>query len=314
MKAGRVSAIPFAQRNGKAEFNASGVVQVGPDRFVFTDNRDPTALFELVLNPDGTQREPIRRRPLSGPVPGALSDPEGLTRIDVDGGITLVMSSSLAVRDKTVSHDGLVRVRYTPDGDLTAEDMPGFRDWVVQQHPELAAAADLDADDGGLNIERVAWDPVRGTLLFGIRSPVTDAGIPVLRVRLDPAAPWTTAALENHPIIFISRTNSCAMQGIRAISYDADSGGFLVLLGRSISGGEAPFELCTWDGMGPSVRALDFRFAKSMKPEGVTAFRTDGSRRILIVGDWGASPPWASTDDPQQRNAPAGTGRRAGAC
>ena len=143
-------------------------------------------------NPSGDARCP-------GLAPGALSDPEGLTRIDVDGGITLVMSSSLAVRNKTVSHDGLVRVRYTPDGDLTAEDMPGFRDWVVQQHPELAAAADLDADDGGLNIEGVAWDPVRGTLLFGIRSPVTDAGIPVLRVRLDPAAPWTTAALERSP-------------------------------------------------------------------------------------------------------------------
>ena len=113
MKAGRVSAIPFAQRNGKAEFNASGVVQVGPDRFVFTDNHDPAALFELVLNPDGTQREPIRRRPLSGLAPGALSDPEGLTRIDVDGGMTLVVSSSLAVRKKTVGHDGLVRVRYT---------------------------------------------------------------------------------------------------------------------------------------------------------------------------------------------------------
>ena len=238
MKAGRVSAIPFAQRNGKAEFNASGVVQVGPDRFVFTDNRDPTALFELVLNPDGTQREPIRRRPLSGPGPGALSDPEGLTRIDVDGEITLVMSSSLAVRKKTVSHDGLVRVRYTPDGDLTAEDMPGFRDWVVQQHPELAAAADLDADDGGLNIEGVAWDPVRGTLLFGIRSPVTDAGIPVLRVRLDTAAPWTTAALENAPDR-LHQQNAIPVRrkGSGPSPTTLTSGGFLVLLGRSISGG-----------------------------------------------------------------------------
>ncbi len=288
MKAGRVSAIPFAQRNGKAEFNASGVVQVCPDRFVFTDNHDPTALFELALNPDGTQREPIGRRPLSGLAPGALSDPEGLTRIDVDGGITLIVSSSLAIRKKRVGHDGLLRVRYARDGDLPAEAMPGFRDWLVQQYPDLAAAADLDVDDGGLNIEGVTWDPVRGALLFGVRSPVTDAGILVLCVPLDTTAPRTTDALESRPSVFITGPNSAAAQGIRDIAYDADVSGFLVLLGRSISGREVPFELCTWDGTGPSVQVLEFGFPKSMKPEGVTGFRSGGARRILVVGDSGS--------------------------
>jgi hypothetical protein len=288
VKAGRVSAIPFAQRNGRAGFNASGVVQVGPDRFVFTDNHDPEALFELVLNPDGTQREPIRRRPLSGLAPGALSDPEGLTRIDGDGEMTLVVSSSFAVRKKTVGHDGLVRVRYAPDGDLSAEDMPGFRDWLVQQYPELARAADLEADDGGLNIEGLAWDPLRSTLLFGVRSPVTAAGIPVLRVRLDTTAAWTTAALKTGPSVFIRDANFKAAQGIRGFFYDVDEGGLLVLLGRSISGGQVPFELCRWDGAGPSVRVLEFTLPKSMKPEGITGYRAGGTRRILIVGDSGS--------------------------
>ena len=125
------------------------------------------------------------------------------------------MSSSLAIRKKRVGHDGLLRVRYAPDGDLPAEAMPGFRDWLVQQYPDLAAAADLDVDDGGLNIEGVTWDPVRGTLLFGVRSPVTDAGIPVLCVRLDTTAPWTTDALENRPIVFITGPNSAAARDPR---------------------------------------------------------------------------------------------------
>ena len=45
----KVKSTSFNERNGKAPFNASGVAQVGPGRFVFIDNHDPSALFELAL-------------------------------------------------------------------------------------------------------------------------------------------------------------------------------------------------------------------------------------------------------------------------
>ena len=60
-------------------------------------------------------------------------------------------------------------------------------------------------------------------------------------------------------------------------------------MGRSISGGDVPFQLCTWDGIAAAANVLDVTFepASSMKPEGVTAFPGDGARKILIVDDAG---------------------------
>lgn len=284
----RIEPLPFAEKNGTTEFNASGVTRVGRDRFVFIDNNDPSALFELVLNPDGTQREPIRRRRLAGLAPGELSDPEGLTRIDTDGAITIIVTSSLAMKKKSGNHhEGLIRVRYTGEGDLPAEAMPGFRDWLVHQHPELGAWAEIKSDDGGLNVEGLTWDPGRHALIFGLRTPVTDGEVPVLSVRLDAAAPWTTSALTKLPATVVS-TGSKAAQGIRALTRDNVRGGYLVLLGRSVSSSKAPFQLCRWDGTTPSLTALDLTFPQSMKPEGVTAFQMDGQQRLLIVGDSGS--------------------------
>ena len=62
----KVKSTSFDDRNGKAPFNASGVAQVGPGRFVFIDNHDPYALFELALDADGTEVERISRRPMAG--------------------------------------------------------------------------------------------------------------------------------------------------------------------------------------------------------------------------------------------------------
>jgi len=47
--------------------------------------------------------------------------------------------------------------------------------------------------------------------------------------------------------------------------------GVLVVVGRSISGGDVPFQLCTWDGTASAVNVLDVMCAlDSMKPEGVS--------------------------------------------
>ena len=111
----KVKSTPFPKKNGDVPYNASGVVQVGPRRFVFVDNRDSGALYEFVLDADGAQVGPIERRPLVGIGQGHLGDPEGLTRVDLNGETFLVAASSLCLTGGKVN-DGLVRVRYTPDG------------------------------------------------------------------------------------------------------------------------------------------------------------------------------------------------------
>ncbi len=198
----KVKSTSFDQRNGNAPFNASGVVEVGPGRFLFVDNHDPSALFELALDSDGNEAERISRRPFAGLAEGELRDPEGLARVDGGSETILVVASSLCVLGANGSGrqqvcDGLVRVRYTPHGDLQAQAMPGFRDWLLRQVPSIAEAAQREPDAGGLNIEGLAWDPRARTLLFGLRGPADRGIVTVIRVPIDAgAAPWTVEELE----------------------------------------------------------------------------------------------------------------------
>ncbi|MCC9179641.1 hypothetical protein [Mycolicibacterium mageritense] len=292
-----VSRTPFVSR-AALPLDASGVVRVGKRRLAFINNRDPHALYEFSLKADGTQRRPVSRRPLRGLPDGSLTDPEGLAQIETDGLRQLVVASSLSARPgRFPTRDGLVRIRYTPEGELRGEAMTGFRRWLLSRYPSLAAAAQQLPDRGGLNIEGLAWDPVRCDLLLGVRSPTRDGQASVIRIHLDLAAPWTVAALQAGPITHI-RSGTVPAQGVRDISYDTARGEFLVVLGRSAGGDRVPFELCTWSGNGAAAEVLRVEFESSMKPEGVAVFDIDGLRRVVIVDDAGGFATFRATDVP----------------
>ena len=285
----KVKSTSFDERNGKAPFNASGVAQVGPGRFVFIDNHDPSALFELALDADGTEVERISRRPMAGVAEGQLRDPEGLTRVDHDGEIFLIVASSLCVVDAGGrGRTGWCAFATRPHGDLHAEAMHGFRDWLLRHVPSLAAAGQREPDAGGLNVEGLAWDPNTRTLLFGLRGPADPGSVTVIRVPVDAGvAPWNTASLGAPSIVHVRVPRSSAKQGIRDISYDEQTGDFLILIGRSTSTGDEPFQLCAWNGSSDDVQLFDVTFHRSMKPEGVVAFSSGDERKLLIVDDRG---------------------------
>ncbi|MDL9935986.1 hypothetical protein QSJ18_04435 [Gordonia sp. ABSL1-1] len=283
----KVSTTPFRPAAAQAR-NASGVVDLGGGRCAFVDNRDGSALLELALDADGAQVGPLLTRPLSGVAHGDLTDPEGLTLVDYAGTRYLIAASSLGARRKGVDPPGgLVRIIYSPDGHLHAESIPDFRGWLLEHYPALRKAAGRTPDDGGLNIEGVAWDPSRGELLFGLRSPTAPPHAMVLRVGLDASAPWTRAALTAGPTLLVCSSTS-PTKGIRDLTYDPGCQQFLLLLGRSVGGHQGvPFELCTWDGTNTETTTLPVKFAGSMKPEGVTVFTVDDDRHVLIVDDGG---------------------------
>jgi hypothetical protein len=282
----KIKTTPFDETNGKVPFNASGAVPVGPHRFVFVDNHEPAALFELALDGDA-EAERIARRPLIGVDEGQVRDLEGLARVDLDDEIVLVAASSLCVAASTRS-DGLVRARYRPHGDLHAESMTGFREWLLGNEPWLATVAGREPDDGGLNIEGLAWDPRDGALLFGLRGPAKQGQIAILRVPVDAGrAPWDTSSLGAPSIVRIRTPKAPATQGVRDLCFDEPTGELLILLGRSTSRDDVPFQLCTWDGRSDHVRLLDVGFHQKMKPEGVTTFWHGDEKKILIVDDGG---------------------------
>src|SRR5262245_1336642 len=285
---------PFSERNGKDEFNASDIIPLADSRFLICDNNTNDALFELNLTPDGQKKGPLIRRQLQGLAPGAVDDLEGMTLVKENGRRYVFVTSSMYVKKAKkgvlkVPPSGVLRVTINPDDTLSAENMPGFRDWLISAYPQLAASAQTKPDDGGLNIEGFAWDKRRHAFLFGVRTPVPDGKPMVLPVKVkDLAGAWTTGNLEAQPLIQLSVEATLDEQGIRGLSNEQDPDAFLVITGKSISDSKAPFALYEWSGNADgAMRRFNVGFAKKMKPEGVARGTIGGKSALVIVDDNG---------------------------
>jgi hypothetical protein len=290
-----IAMVPFGERNGDEDYNASGVVPLADGRFLFCDNNVGDAFYELTLSPQGQKQGPVLRRALQGLPPGLVDDLEGLTQVTEQGRRYIFALSSLYLKkakknkpDK-LPPSGLLRVSVGPNDSLQAENMPGFSAWFLQQVPELASAATLEPDDGGLNIEGLAWDAKRRALLLGVRTPAP-GGQPLivpLKVK-DLAGPWTTGNLERLPTIRLALPTTAGELGIRSLEYSDEYNAFLVLAGKTISDSTAPFALFEWDGQtSGGVKRLPFSFAHKVKPEGVTTGTVGGKPVLLFVDDGG---------------------------
>ena len=288
-----VDSIPFGEVKGKDEYNASGIVPLADARFLICDNNTNDALFELDLMPDGQKKGSLIRRPLQGLAPGSIDDLEDMTLVEENERRYVFVTSSLYVKKAKkdvldVPPSGVLRVTVNPDDTLSAENMPGLREWLIGAYSQLAAAAQTKPDDGGLNIEGLAWDKRRHALLFGVRTPAPDGKPLVLPIKVkDLTGPWTTANLEAQPPVQLSVETALGEQGIRGLSNEPDHDAFLVITGKSIGDSNAPFALYEWGGAGGEVRRFDVAFAKKMKPEGITRGTIGGRKALVIVDDGG---------------------------
>jgi hypothetical protein len=221
--------IPFGERPGKEPHNASEVVALGDSRFLFCDNNVDDALFELRLAPNGSMACPLLRRPIHG----------------------IVATSSLCLKKRKRHHkkkrkrgkvaaarESILRIAIDGDEQLRAEVMPDFRPWLVEQAPELTAAARYLPDDGGLNIEALSWDPVHQALLFGLRTPVIDGKPLIIRVRLRQFdGPWDLGNLALRYFSKVRFDRRMRVEGVArgtiagrgAIVFVDDRGGYQVL-------------------------------------------------------------------------------------
>jgi hypothetical protein len=293
-----IAPVPFGEMNGRDEYNASDIIPIADSRFLFCDNNTDDALFELDLTPDGRKQGPLIRRPLRGLASGAAHDLEDMALVEEGGRRYVFLTSSMRVRSApagsredalVVPPNGVLRVTINPDETLVAENMPDFRDWLIRAYPQLAASARIKPNDGGLNIEGLAWDRKRRALLFGLRTPAPDGKPLVLPVKLkDLAGPWTTSNLEAQAPIHLSIEPAGDEQGIRCLYNERDRNGFLVIVGKATKDSEAPYSLYEWNGnAGGAVRRLNVVFAKKMKPEGITRGSIGGRDALVVVDDGG---------------------------
>ena len=284
----KITPIPFGEMNGREEYNASDIIPIADSRFLFCDNNTDDALFELDLTPDGRKNGPLIRRPLRGLAAGAAHDLEDMALVEEGGRRYLFLTSSMQVR-RTKPPGGVLRVTINPDETLVAENMPDFRGWLIRAYPQLAASAQIKPDDGGLNIEGLAWDRNRHALLFGLRTPTQDGKPLVLPVKVkNLAGPWTTKNLEAQTPIQLSLEPAGDEQGIRCLYNELDREGFLVIVGKTTKDSDAPYSLYEWDGnAGGAMRLFNVVFAKKMKPEGITRGSIGGRNALVIVDDGG---------------------------
>jgi hypothetical protein len=277
-------------------YNASGIVEIAEGRFLLCDNKTRDALFELHLDAQGKKVGPLVRRALRGT---EILDAEGMAMVETGGQRFIAVTSSFnrlhTYEGKQMVPlegfaDGLLRVEVGQDGEISAQTMPGIREWLLSKYATVLVGADRVPDQGGLNIEGFGWDPVRGALLFGLRTPLVDGRPVVLPVRvLNGGTPWTTASLEALPPIVLNTGAPPGGHGIRGLCYDPLRGVFIVSLGKAISGTRVDFAQFQWDGgsFGTLRQLAGLTFARTMKAEGVTRTRLGNKDPLVYVDDAG---------------------------
>jgi hypothetical protein len=299
----RLKPIAFGERPGPEPYNASEIVALDDATLLFCDNNVGDALFELRLAADGHMAGPLIRRPLSGLAPGRVDDLEGMTHVPMAGGSLLIVMPSLSLQPRKRRHtkkrkrgkvsparNGLVRIAFGAGDRLEAEVLSGFRDWLVENAPELGKSPRYLPDDGGLNVEGLEWSPTEQVLLLGVRTPVIEGKPLILRVRLKQVdGPWHLSNFEMLPPVSLAIQDARGEQGIRTIEFDPSRGVWLIVAGNATSASKAPFTLYAWDGNARGVvhHFEQVRFHKRMKVEGVTHASVGGRGAMVFVDDGG---------------------------
>ncbi len=266
-------------------FEASGVAAVlGTDGVLFVDDSRPGEVLWMQLNSAGDQSGPAK--PVQTGV--SIEDPEGITS---DGSYFYIIGSQSSI--KAGAREGLARFTFDPATQTVtkAEAITGLRSFLVNNVPELKNFADQKGEEGGLNIEGIAWDPdpEHRRLLLGLRSPLVNGNALVVPIKLrDGNGPFSIENLQ------LAEPNAIQLQlgglGIRDIQYDSRLKSFLIISGAPEHHEKTAFTLWEWNGDGNQSNAdakpreeatLDMR----MKPEGVTRLKLPGREMIFIVGD-----------------------------
>lgn len=257
-------------------FEASGVAYVpGTDGVLFVDNGKPGQLFWMRLDQNGKQADPIKTVELNV----GIEDIEGIT---TDGTYFYVVSSQS--RPKAIAKEGIVRFKFDARNQRVEEvaAISGLKKFLVENIAELRGEGDRKGKDGGINIEGLAWDRQRRSLLLGLRSPIVDGSALVVPLKLqDPRRAFSIDNLE------VAGSGAIRLQlegiGIRGIEYDGRTKVFRIISGAAENQNQTDFGLWEWDGNEEHpVLKETARFDGKLKPEGV-ARATIGSRDFIII-------------------------------
>jgi hypothetical protein len=257
-------------------FEASGVAYVpGTDGVLFVDNGKVGQCFWMRLDQNGKQVGPIKAVELNV----NIEDIEGIT---TDGTHFYVVSSQS--RPKAIAKEGLVRFKFDAKTQKVeeVESIGGLKRFLMDNVAELRGEGDRKGKAGGINIEGLAWDPRRSSLLLALRSPIVDRHALLVPLRLrNPRGAFSIDNLE------VEGSRSIRLPlggvGIRGIEYDGRTNVFRIISGAAEDQDQIDFGLWEWNGNEehPVLRETT-RFDGGLKPEGV-ARATIGSRDFIVI-------------------------------
>ncbi len=261
------------------KFEASGVADVtGTDGVLFVDNGREGQVFWMRLDENGRQVGSIKAFELGR----SIEDLEGIT---TDGTHFYVVSSQS--RPKAIAKEGLVRFKFDARSQSieAVESISGLKSFLVENVADLREEGVKKGKKGGLNIEGLAWDPRRGRLLLGLRSPIIDGHALIVPLRLrDPRAAFSIDNLqvEGSGVIQLDLGGV----GIRGIEYDGRTNVFRIISGPAEDQDQTDFGLWEWNGdeKQPALRETN-RFEPQLKPEGVARATVAGRDFMIIVFD-----------------------------
>jgi hypothetical protein len=259
-------------------FEASGLAFIpGTRQLVFVDDDRPSEVFLLELADDGTQLSDAARIPL----PVRVTDMEGVT---FDGRYFYVVGS----QSKRTGFDGAGLVRFTLDPSErrveNVEALTGLKAWLAANVVELRGAAER-IGDRVLNIEGLAWDPVRERLLLGLRAPLVGDSALVIPLRVvDRGGPL---AYDNLRVDGSALRVYLGGAGIRALEYDERYGAFWIVTGSWVNRERRDFRVLYWDGESGAPHREIAAYSRWLKPEGIARATLAGRSATVIVFDTG---------------------------
>lgn len=259
-------------------FEASGVAHVpGTDGVLFVDDGRTNEVFFMRIGEDRKQSGAIKSIDLAT----SIIDLEGIT---TDGVNFYVVGSQS--KSKGADQAGLARFTFDAANQRAegTQSASGLKKFLADNVAELQGMETRKYNDGGINVEGIAWDPRNKRLLLGLRSPVVDGQALVVPLKLrDAKAAFSFDNLEVEGRKAIRLPLNGA--GIRSIEYDDARKAFFLITGAGPNSEKMDFKLWEWSGNeAPALREMD-TFDRRLKPEGITRVANGNRDFVFIVFD-----------------------------
>lgn len=257
-------------------YEASAVVHVrGADGVLFVDDNSTDEIYWMQVNQSGEQVGAVETIKLGA----SVIDPEGMT---YDGTNYYIVGSQS--RAKGGAQNALVRFGFDAASRRVtkAETISDLRGFLLANVPELQAKK---GEGGGLNIEGIAWDPMRKRMLLGLRSPLENGQALVIALTLrdqQGAFSIDNLVLANPHVARLPLNGL----GIRSIEYDERLKAFSIIAGAPEQQERTEFRVWEWNGDDKNpLMTQRAMLHRDLKPEGLGRVSTGGTDFMFVVCD-----------------------------